>query len=401
MIDKKCFTTGWIQKKSTGLNNKDRNMIEEEMNAEPSPVHTEVKPHYVVLDGLRGVAALMVLVFHVYDACSANIIPHGYLAVDLFFLLSGFVIGYAYDDRWSRGLSVKMFFRRRLVRLHPMVLAGAALGGTVFLIQGHSMWDETVVSLFYTFVAILCTMLMLPTLPGMPTEVRGLGEYFPLNGPFWSLFYEYIGNVLYALLLRRLSIRLLALLCVLSGGCVLYASLCCGYLGVGWSAADGGWWFGFVRMLFPYTMGMLMARKFCSLKVHGAFWICGAMILAAGLMPVFGGEERPWLNGLYDFLCCVFLFPTIIWLGASDVGSGRYTLGLSRRLGELSYPLYAIHYPLMCLLFGTLGFDGNLLSPDIVLTQWLLALTMVLTSVVLAWLLLKFYDEPVRRRLSK
>ena len=361
---------------------------------------TEAKPHYVVLDGLRGVAALMVLVFHVYDACSANIIPHGYLAVDLFFVLSGFVIGYAYDDRWQRGLTTKTFFRRRLIRLHPMVIAGGAIGGAVFLIQGHSRWDGTEISLVYTFIVICCTMLMLPTLPGMPTEVRGFGEYFPLNGPFWSLFYEYIGNILYALLLRKLSVRMLALLAVLSGGCVLYASLSCGYLGVGWSAADFGWWFGFVRMLFPYTVGMLMARKFRSLKVHNAFWLCGALILAAGLMPVFGGESKPWLNGLYDFLCCLILFPLIVWLGASDEGTGRFTLGLSRHLGDLSYPLYAIHYPLMCLLFGKLGFDGNLLSPELVASQWSLALTLVLVSILLAWILLKCYDQPVRRRLS-
>ena len=87
------------------------------------------KPHYILLDGLRGVAALMVLVFHVFDICSSNIIPHGYLAVDLFFVLSGFVIGYAYDDRWPQGLTAGQFFRRRLIRLPSIIPSCSSSSG--------------------------------------------------------------------------------------------------------------------------------------------------------------------------------------------------------------------------------------------------------------------------------
>ncbi|MBQ9286290.1 MAG: acyltransferase, partial [Bacteroidaceae bacterium] len=199
------------------------------------------KDHYVVLDGLRGVAALMVLVFHVFDACSSNPIPHGYLAVDMFFVLSGFVIGYSYDDRWQQGLTIGRFFRRRLIRLHPMVLMGGFIGAVVFLVQGRTMWDGTVVSWGMTLLSVLCGMLLLPALPGSAIEVRGFGEYFPLNGPFWSLFYEYIGNICYALLLRRLSNRWLAVVAVISGAFVLHVCLHNGFLGVGWSASDGGW----------------------------------------------------------------------------------------------------------------------------------------------------------------
>ena len=89
----------------------------------------QTKPHYEILDGLRGVAALMVLVFHVFDACQANILPHGYLAVDFFFILSGFVMGYAYD---KRGLTLRDFLKRRLIRLHPMVVIGVLIGVVAF-----------------------------------------------------------------------------------------------------------------------------------------------------------------------------------------------------------------------------------------------------------------------------
>ena len=101
------------------------------------------KPHYDLLDGLRGVAALLVVWYHVYEGyafaggTSIETINHGYLAVDFFFILSGFVIGYAYDDRWGKTLTVKNFFKRRLVRLHPMVVLGAVLGGNYFFHSGQ------------------------------------------------------------------------------------------------------------------------------------------------------------------------------------------------------------------------------------------------------------------------
>lgn len=372
------------------------------MEKEPlKAVSLTPKDHYVILDGLRGVAALMVLVFHVFDACTSNIIPHGYLAVDMFFVLSGFVIGYAYDDRWKQGLTVRHFFRRRLIRLHPMVLVGGLTGGLVFLLQGRAMWDGTVVSLGWTFVAILCGMFLIPALPGSPIEVRGFGEYFPLNGPFWSLFYEYIGNICYALLLRRLTNRWLGVVAAVSGAFVLYACLHNGYLGVGWSAADGGWWYGFVRMLFPYTVGMLMARTFKPLKVRNAFFWGSLSILAAGLVPTLHFTAVPWVNGLYDFLCAALLFPVIVWVAASDSTACETTLRVSRYLGELSYPLYAIHYPFMLLLFGRLGFDGNLYDPHLVFSEWPLALAITLGCPIFAWLLLKYYDLPVRRWLTQ
>ena len=360
----------------------------------------QTKPHYEILDGLRGVAALMVLVFHVFDACQANILPHGYLAVDFFFILSGFVIGYAYDDRWEQGLTVGGFLRRRLIRLHPMVVAGAIVGCLCFLAVGGLRWDGSAVPLHWTLLALLGTLFMIPALPGCPTEVRGFGEYFPLNGPYWSLFYEYIGNILYALLLRRLSSRWLALVALVTGCLVVHASMGLGYLGVGWSAADCGWWQGLVRMLFPYSMGMLMARHFRSLRVRHAFWWCSLVVLGVGLLPVVGGEDAPWLNGLLDSAVVIVLFPSLVWLAASDVDTSARTRGLSRWLGDLSYPLYAVHYPFMSLLFFYLGFDGNLLPKQAVFDHWGIALLPVVFALVLAWLLMTYYDKPLRRWLS-
>ena len=177
-----------------------------------SAAFADTKPHYDILDGLRGVAAIMVVWFHLFEAYATSHldqrINHGYLAVDFFFILSGFVIGYAYDDRWKKKMSVKDFLKRRLIRLHPMVVMGAVIGAVMFYFQGCSVWDVSAVSLSMLLTATLLNALLIPATPG--SEIRGLGEMYPLNGPSWSLFFEYIGNVLYALFIRKLPTRALS-----------------------------------------------------------------------------------------------------------------------------------------------------------------------------------------------
>ena len=207
---------------------------------------SDSKPHYPLLDGLRGVAAFLVVWYHIFEGFqfaggkpTIDFINHGYLAVDFFFILSGFVIGYAYDDRWGKTLTLGGFFRRRLIRLHPMVVMGATIGLISFLLTGMERWDGITSTLSMTFLAFICSCLMIPALPGMPREVRGNGEMFPLNGPCWSLFFEYLGNIIYAFIIRKLPTKILAFLSFL---------LCCalawfaitnqsgyGSIGVGWT----------------------------------------------------------------------------------------------------------------------------------------------------------------------
>ena len=188
-----------------------------------SSAFADTKAHYDLLDGLRGVAALMVIWYHVFEGyafAGGGIIEtfnHGYLAVDFFFMLSGFVIGYAYDDCWGKSLTMKNFFKRRLIRLHPMVIMGAVLGAITFCIQGSVQWDGTHIALSMVMLSLLCSIFFIPAMPGAGYEVRGNGEMFPLNGPCWSLFFEYIGNILYALFIRRLSNKALTILTILLG----------------------------------------------------------------------------------------------------------------------------------------------------------------------------------------
>lgn len=134
----------------------------------------DTKPHYDILDGLRGIAALTVVWFHIFEAFATSHldqrINHGYLAVDFFFILSGFVIGYAYDDRWKK-MTVAEFLKRRLIRLHPMVVIGALIGAVMFYFQGCSVWDVTKVTVPMLLAATLMNACLIPASPG--TEIRG------------------------------------------------------------------------------------------------------------------------------------------------------------------------------------------------------------------------------------
>lgn len=368
---------------------------------------TDTKPHYDLLDGLRGVAALLVVWYHVFEGYAfagggtIESINHGYLAVDFFFILSGFVIGYAYDDRWSKRLTMKDFFKRRLIRLHPMVVMGVVLGVITFCIQGSVQWDGTHVATSMIMLSVLCALFFIPALPGAGYEVRGNGEMFPLNGPSWSLFFEYIGNILYALFIRRLSTKALGVLVVLLGaGLTAFAAFdVSGYgnIGVGWTLDGVNFLGGSLRMLFPFTMGLFLSRIFKPMKVRGAFWICSAVLLALFSVPYLEGMEPVSMNGLYEMFCVIVVFPILIWLGASGSTTDKNSTRICKFLGDISFPLYIIHYPFMYLFYAWL-IEKQLFTLG---ETWQVVLCVYIGSVVVAYLCLKLYDEPVRRWLSK
>lgn len=190
---------------------------------------------------------------------------------------------------------MKDFFKRRLIRLHPMVIMGAVLGAITFCIQGSVQWDGTHIGISMIMLSLLCTIFFIPAMPGVGYEVRGNGEMFPLNGPCWSLFFEYIGNILYALFIRRLSNKALTVLVVLLGvALALFAVFdVSGYgnIGVGWTLDGVNFGGGLLRMLFPFSVGMLMSRNFKPMKVKGAFWICTIVLIALFSVPYLEGAE--------------------------------------------------------------------------------------------------------------
>ena len=376
-----------------------------------SAYFADTKPHYELLDGLRGVAALLVVIYHIFeglafaeatDGVGSGLITtlnHGHIAVDFFFILSGFVISYAYDDRWGK-MSLGGFFKRRLIRLHPMLVMGAIIGAIAFFAVGCERWDGTIAPTSWVMIALLLTMCMVPAVPGVPYEVRGNGEMFPLNGPGWSLFFEYIGNICYALFMRRMSTKALAFFTLLLG--IAHAWFFIGdisqydMIGVGWTIDAVNFWGGFIRMLFPFSMGMLLARTFKPRKVKGAFWICTIALIVLFAVPYIPSDNGISLNCLYEFVCIACIFPALVWLGACGSASG-ITSKANSFLGELSYPLYIVHYPIMYIFYAWL------IKNDIYTLKacWPVALLVVVSSVALAYACLKLYDIPARKWLTE
>ena len=379
--------------------------------------YLSTKPRYEILDGLRGVAALMVLFFHCFETYipvfGTQHINHGYLAVDFFFVLSGFVIGYAYDDRWNKMTTWK-FFKRRLVRLHPMVVAGTVLGACLFFFQDGAFPQIKDCQGWMFALCFVMGLLMIPC--PMSLDIRGWGEFNSFNGPNWSLTLEYVGNILYAFILRRLPTIALAILTIASVFFTMDMTLGWDVFGLfaepkydvigGWSMTPDQLYIGFSRLAYPFFCGLLISRILphrmtkenpsgSPLHARGGFWWCSLALIIIFSMPQIGGQSC-WEDGLYQLLSIVIIFPLIILLGAGSVTTDEKSTHICRFLGELSYPLYITHYPIMYMQMAYVE-----THPDAPLWQHLvLNGGVVILSIASAWALLKLYDMPVRRWLT-
>ena len=373
------------------------------------------KPRYEILDGLRGVAAMLVVAYHLFETYyhggPDQPINHGYLAVDFFFVLSGFVIGYAYDDRWDK-MSTWAFFKRRLIRLHPMVIFGTLFGALMFYfgsctdfpLINQTPWWMVVLVMFWCF-----TMIPLPN----TMDIRGWTETNPLNGPAWSLQWEYIANILYALVIRRFSKVVLGI-CV-AVFAVMTVILCLnldvtGFLEErnwasytvvgGWSTTPDQLQVGLTRLLYPFFCGLLISRLDKLIKVKAGFWWCSLMIVVLLCMPWMGigteGDAR-WTNGLYEMLCILIAFPLIVSIGAGSSVKGSKSEAINKFLGEISYPIYITHYPLIYMQMSWA--DSHKDAP--LGTHIFVAVCIFVLAILVAYGALKLYDLPVREWLKK
>jgi peptidoglycan/LPS O-acetylase OafA/YrhL len=355
------------------------------------------KPHYPILDGLRGVAALIVVTFHLTEPLGTGhldiLVNHGYLAVDFFFLLSGFVIGYAYDDRWHK-MTIGTFFKRRIERLQPMVILGMTLGAIGFYFTDSTIWPLIhTVPLWQMLLVMLIGYTILPVPLSM--DIRGWQEMHPLNSVGWSLFFEYIANILYAIGIRKFSKTALGILVLLSA--VLLAHLAItspnGDVSGGWTLNVEQLRVGFTRMMFPFFAGLLLSRMAKPSMLKNAFLWCSLLLAIALYMPRIGGAEQVWLNGVYESIVIILVFPLVVYLGTSSSAQGKTAHKICRFLGDISYPLYLVHYPLV---YFYVAWISNHKGVTIV-QAWPYALLILIGSILLAYMALKWYDEPVRK----
>jgi peptidoglycan/LPS O-acetylase OafA/YrhL len=359
------------------------------------------KPHYPILDGLRGVAALCVVAMHICEANSTShqdmIVNHGYLAVDFFFLLSGYVIGYAYDDRWGK-MTLGEFFKRRLIRLHPLVILGSIIGAICFYWGDSTIWPtiHTVpVAKMLLIMLIGCTLIPIP----LSMDIRGWQEMHPLDGPAWSLFFEYIANILYALIVRRFSKLALGILVAIAGAALVQYALTCptGDLAGGWSLNAEQLRIGFTRLLYPFFAGLLLCRIGKLKRIDNAFTWCSLLLVVVFVIPRIGGLDHFWMNALYESVVVVAIFPLIVWLGAGGIVTRPFAARLCKFFGDISYPLYITHYPFIYIYTGWVSNNKHMPFA----TNFPYALLTYFGSLLVAYAALKLYDEPIRKWLTK
>ncbi len=343
------------------------------------------RPHFEILDGLRGLAAVVVVIFHFMEIAIAdysnNFIAHGYLAVDFFFCLSGFVITYAYDNRIA-DMGLVTFIKIRLIRLQPLVIIGSVLGLLTFLFDPYSNLYAT-----YGFIQtalIFITSVFLIPYPVMPERFFNL---FSLNAPAWSLFWEYIANLVYATILFKATKKVLAPLVLLAAAGICY---------VGWHSRNlaGGWggpnfFDGLARISFSFLMGMLIYRSNWIIKNKLGLLGMSALLLMAFLTPY----NDTW-NWLIEPVLVIFYLPLIVSLGAGASLAAKHQK-INKISGDISYPLYMVHYPFVWIFLTYVAGE----KPGIAHLKWVIPVSVILL-IGLAWLVFKFLDFPIRRYLT-
>lgn len=337
---------------------------------------------YRLLDEMRGVAALAVLVFHIGTRGGGPLIlPNGFLAVDFFFMLSGFVIAEAYEARLAKGLSFADFALRRLVRMAPVAMLGALAGGAYLVARAFAAPGRSD-PLIEVIGANLLNLLILPKL----WHGRATGwEMFPANGPLWSLFFEIAVNLFWAAFLAGRSTRLLCSLVIASAGLLIALGLRFGSLDLGWETLSLAG--GVARVGFGFGTGLLLHRIRGFPPQMGR----GSAALALAALVYFLALPLAVLG--WQLLIVLVCMPAVL-LVAMAAGREAVLPG-GALLGRLSYPLYGTHVPLLALCAGGLKYAGAGAG-----SHWA-TLLLVLPLIGAAWAVLVWFDEPLRNWLAR
>jgi peptidoglycan/LPS O-acetylase OafA/YrhL len=352
------------------------------MRAEMLPI----RRHFATLDGLRGVAALVVVTLHALDSFDlSSLTPHAGLAVDFFFCLSGFVIGYAYEQRLLNTMSFLEFATARVIRLYPLILVGTLLGFAVFVAKSVTSHQSPLTP--NSLIALACEFLMVPS----PIPIgQGWTGITPFDPPAWSLFFEFLANFIYAAFVRRLSKSVLAALLIFGAIIVLAQSYSIGGVGGGdhWNDLFGG----VSRVFFPFFCGVFLFRRWTShpsVERAKLAPVIAILLLGVLLYPVPRAA-----NWLYESLAVLVAFPVIISAGARDT-PGTLATSFYLFLGRLSYPLYILHYPLIRV-FSNYARAHALHGFQF----WLLFVVEIVCAIGFSIVMMKFFDEPFRSWLS-
>lgn len=349
-------------------------------------VSTEIpeRDRFVVLDGMRGLAALAVITDHVPSELMRALLPGRYLAVDFFFILSGFVLAHVYGQRLAAGMSLWSFMRVRLIRLYPLYLAGLLIGVSMAVIIAVKGWEPF--ALWQVFSSFGFALLLLPCPPALSLWPNAP---FPLNGPSWTLFFELVVNAVYALVGRFLTPALCLGFMFVGGGALSMAVF---------SGADVGGhaWSNFAGGLMRVTFGFFAGVWLYKMRAH---WQAPALPVWAAFGVLFAAMAMPAPHALrpyWDLVAVLFIFPPLVAMSANTRVNGRL-LDACAFVGLVSYGVYILHVPLYAWVRLTLQYFGIY---DVMPGVAMVALTAVVAVSATAFLH-TFYDVPVRRFLSR
>jgi len=345
----------------------------------------KTKEHFAILDGLRGLAALVVVFYHFMEIAvtdySKNFIAHGYLAVDFFFCLSGFVIAYAYDSRIEK-IGVLSFIKLRLIRLHPLVIIGSVLGLITFIFDPFSNF-YSIYGFGKTALLFLASALLIP----YPVMSERFFNLFNLNAPAWSLFWEYIANIIYVLVLCKLGRKTLQALTLIAVMVVCFVAFKSTNLMGGWGGPT--FWDGGARVLYSFLAGMLVYRSNWIIKNRLGFLGVSVLLLLAFLVPF--NDRYNWLT---EPLIVLIYFPVLVALGAG----AKLKSGLEKVCkfsGDISYPLYMTHYPFIWIFLTYVA----VVKPEMTVLTVIIPIGLFLL-IAFAYLVMIFVDTPIRKYLK-
>ncbi|ESZ50955.1 acyltransferase family protein [Mesorhizobium sp. RSR565B] len=345
---------------------------------------------YLNLDAIRGVAAISVMLYHFSPFLAAGkVLPSSYLAVDLFFLLSGFVIAHAYDRKIENGMGVGTFVAIRLIRLYPLYLAGTLLGFFYLIVKNRLIPAE------YMPISEIGTMLT----TGMffiPLVSDAYHTIFPLNPASWSLFFELIVNIAYVAVFFLLTKRVLSVLIAVSLVLLVIASIVAGTLDFGMTGSTII--SGLPRVCFSFFLGVLLCRSMTRYQsglgfLRRGWWVEGAIALT---LFVFAIAPAGGARVAYDLACVVLVFPALVVVGTIAPTAPRLS-GLYGWLGRISYPIYIIHTPLLMIIAGA----GKAAAIDPFAHHPWFGIVMAVSVIVIADIATRLYDEPLRRFLQR
>ncbi|PEQ11810.1 hypothetical protein B2G71_15320 [Novosphingobium sp. PC22D] len=317
---------------------------------------------------MRGLAALAVALFHF----NISLMPHGYLAVDFFFALSGFVLWRSYQPRWREGLGTRAFLARRLIRLYPLYALGLLLGA------GYEVWrvvsgSRTGLDLETIALSLPFNALFMPSPFTIPL--------FPMNVPAWSLFFEVVANIALILVLFRLPLWLIAAIAIACGAGLAPIVLARDAANVGAIWGETG--IGLLRTGFSFGLGLVLGGL--SQRSHRPRGAVGMLCLGAIVFALYGIGFEP--RGWYDLFVILLISPLLLFVGTRFEPS-RLFAPLAAFAGDVSYALYAVHWPFIepyRALGRHIGLDG---VP--------MAAIFLGSMLALAWLVARFFDEPLR-----